>query len=200
MQIHLLKSKNFQMDKPKLASAELSILAQVHDILDQAAQDITVETRIEKLLEVSQIVKDQQETIDLIDRIRNTAGQIKIAFVQKELPNLIGEVQFTSDEFLVLKQGKTKYLVALNYIEIISGVDERAVFRNANQQLNTPLLWLKNLIDDCKLVTVQLISGRAISGQISRFNSDHLDLVSASQVNLISLNSIVYLRSSNEAN
>ena len=200
MQIHLLKSKNFQMDKPKLASAELSILAQVHDILDQAAQDITVETRIEKLLEVSQIVKDQQETIDLIDRIRNTAGQIKIAFVQKELPNLIGEVQFTSDEFLVLKQGKTKYLVALNHIEIISGVDERAVFRNANQQLNTPLLWLKNLIDDCKLVTVQLISGRAISGQISRFNSDHLDLVSASQVNLISLNSIVYLRSSNEAN
>lgn len=200
MQLHLLNGKNFQMDKPKLASAELNILAQVDEILDQAAQDIKVESRIEKLLEVSQIVKDQQETVDLIDRIRNTEGQIKIAFTQKELPNVIGEVQFTSDEFLVLKQGNTKYLIALNQVEIISGVDEKAIFRTTNYQVNTPLLWLKNLIDDCKLVTVQLISGRAISGQISRFNSDHLDLVSASQINLIPFNSIVYLRSSNEAN
>jgi hypothetical protein len=170
MQFHLLNGKNFQMDKPKLASAELNILAQVDEILDQAAQDIKVESRIEKLLEVSQIVKDQQETVDLIDRIRNTEGQ------------------------------KTKYLIALNQVEIISGADEKAIFRTTNYQVNTPLLWLKNLIDDCKLVTVQLISGRAILGQISRLNSDHLDLVSASQINLIPFNSIVYLRSSNEAN
>lgn len=187
------------MDQQNLVATELGVLVQASEILNQAAQDITIENRIEKLIEVNQIVREEQETVNLIDRIRNTAGEIKLHFAQKELPNLAGEIQFTSEDFLVLKQAKTQYLIALKQVEIISGVDDKAILRNLSQELNTPLLWLKNLVDAQNSVTVQLLSGRTLSGKINRLSCDHLDLSSSTQISLVPLNSIVFLRCDYEA-
>ena len=65
-------------------------------ILKDAHEEITVETRMEKLLEVADGIKFEQEQINLIDRIRNTEREITLAINCPSFPIVTGSIKFTS--------------------------------------------------------------------------------------------------------
>lgn len=165
-------------------------------ILKDAHEEITVETRMEKLLEVADGIKFEQEQINLIDRIRNTEREITLAINCPSFPIVTGSIKFTSKQFLVMGSNRTNYLVNLDHTIYLAGVDQRAIFRIENSDLDTTSMWIKNLIEDQLQITIYLISGNQLSGKLIRFGSDHLDLLVNNQAYLIPLNSLVLLRSS----
>ena len=199
MQTFFNCGQTLQMDMQKFELDSLQVLAQANSILSQAAEDITVETRIEKRLEVSQIVRSIQENISLLDRLRNTEGPVTICLNCENYPIVSGEIRFTSEDFLVLDKPQAQFLVRLNQIEYIFGAETRGIYRNVNNSVNTPLLWFKNLIDASKQVSVNLVSGKTFTGQIIRLNSDHFDLLVRQNTYLIPLAAIALIRSNNEA-
>lgn len=165
-------------------------------ILKDAHEEITVETRMEKLLEVADGIKFEQEQINLIDRIRNTESEITLAINCPSFPILTGSIKFTSKQFLVISSSRTNYLINLDHTVYLAGVDHRAVFRIENKNLDTTSMWVKNLIEDQSPISIYLISGSQLSGKLIRFGSDHLDLLVNSQTYLIPICSLVLLRSS----
>lgn len=164
-------------------------------ILKDAHEEITVETRMEKLLEVADGIKFEQKQINLIDRIRNTEREITLAINCPSFPILTGSIKFTSKQFLVISCNRTNYLVNLGHTIYLAGVDQRAVFRIENSDLDTTSMWVKNLIDDQLQITIYLITGNQLSGKLIRFGSDHLDLLVHNQTYLIPITSLVLLRS-----
>ena len=198
MQTIFTCGQTLQMEIQKFDLNSLEVLAQANSIVSQAAEDITVETRIEKRLEITQLIRSAQEQVSLLDRIRNTDGQITLCLNCANYPTVSGEIRFTSDEFLVIDQSQAQFLVRLNQIEYIFGAENKGIYRNANNSVDTTLLWLKNLIDSNHHVSVHLISGKTFTGQIVRLNSDHFDLVVNQNRYLIPLVAIALIRSNNE--
>ncbi len=198
MQTIFTCGQTLQMEIQKFDLNSLEVLAQANSIVSQAAEDITVETRIEKRLEITQLIRSAQEQVSLLDRIRNTDGQITLCLNCANYPTVSGEIRFTSDEFLVIDQSQAQFLVRLSQIEYIFGAENKGIYRNANNSVDTTLLWLKNLIDSNHHVSVHLISGKTFTGQIVRLNSDHFDLVVNQNRYLIPLVAIALIRSNNE--
>lgn len=198
MQTIFTCGQTLQMEIQKFDLNSLEVLAQANSIVSQAAEDITVETRIEKRLEITQLIRSAQEQVSLLDRIRNTDGQITLCLNCANYPTVSGEIRFTSDEFLVIDQSQAQFLVRLNQIEYIFGAENKGIYRNANNSVDTTLLWLKNLIDSSHHVSVHLISGKTFTGQIVRLNSDHFDLLVNQNTYLIPLVAIALIRSNNE--
>ena len=164
-------------------------------ILKDAHEEITVETRIEKLLEVADGIKFEQEHINLLDRIRNTESEITLSVNCPSFPIVTGSIRFTSKQFLVISSNRKNYLVNLDHTTYLTGVDQRAVFRIENSELDTTSMWVKNLIENQSEISIYLISGNQLSGKLIRFGSDHLDLLVNNQTYLISITSLVLLRS-----
>ena len=164
-------------------------------ILKDAHEEITVETRIEKLLEVADGIKFEQEHINLLDRIRNTESEITLAVNCPSFPIVTGSIRFTSKQFLVISSNRTNYLVNLHHTIYLTGVDQRAVFRIENSELDTTSMWVKNLIENQSEISIYLITGNQLSGKLIRFGSDHLDLLVNNQIYLIPITSLVLLRS-----
>lgn len=200
MQTTFHSGQTLRMENQKFDVMQLEVLAQVEAILAQVAEEITVESRIEKLLEVTQLVRQQHESINLIDRIRNTDGEVTVQLNCQNFSTITGSIKFTSDNYLVISNANCDYFLNCSFIELVLGVDSRAVFRTTNLAVDTTLLWLKNLIEVNKQVSIQLASGKYLSGQIIRSNYDHLDLLVNGQTLLIPLHSIVLLRSIYGAN
>lgn len=198
MQAVFTCGQTLRMEIQKFDFNSLEILAQANSIVSQAAEDISVENRIEKRLEISQLIRSAQEQVSLLDRIRNTEGQITLCLNCANYPMITGEIRFTSDDFLVLDQGQAQFLVRLNQIEYISGAETKGIYRNVNNSVDTTLLWLKNLIESNRHVSVQLASGKTFSGQIVRLNHDHFDLLVNQNRYLIPLAAIALIRSNNE--
>lgn len=198
MQAVFTCGQTLQMEIQKFDLNSLEVLAQANSIVSQAAEDITVETRIEKRLEITQLIRSAQEQVSLLDRIRNTDGQITLCLNCANYPTVSGEIRFTSDEFLVIDQSQAQFLVRLNQIEYIFGAENKGIYRNANNSVDTTLLWLKNLIDSNHQVSVHLISGKTFTGQIVRLNSDHFDLLVNQNTYLIPLVAIALIRNNNE--
>lgn len=198
MQTIFTCGQTLQMEIQKFDLNSLEVLAQANSIVSQAAEDITVETRIEKRLEITQLIRSAQEQVSLLDRIRNTDGQITLCLNCANYPTVSGEIRFTSDEFLVIDQSQAQFLVRLNQIEYIFGAENKGIYRNANNSVDTTLLWLKNLIDSNHQVSVHLISGKTFTGQIVRLNSDHFDLLVNQNTYLIPLVAIALIRNNNE--
>ena len=164
-------------------------------ILKDAHEEITVETRIEKLLEVADGIKFEQEHINLIDRIRNTESEITLAINCPSYPVVTGSIRFTSERFLVINSNRINYLVNLTHSIYLAGVDQRAVFRIENCELDTTAMWIKNLVENNSSVCLYLINGNQLNGKLIRFGSDHLDLLVNQQAYLIPISSLVLLRS-----
>lgn len=198
MQTIFTCGQTLQMEIQKFDLNSLEVLAQANSIVSQAAEDITVETRIEKRLEITQLIRSAQEQVSLLDRIRNTDGQITLCLNCANYPTVSGEIRFTSEDFLVIDQSQAQFLVRLNQIEYIFGAENKGIYRNANNSVDTTLLWLKNLIDSNHHVSLHLISGKTFTGQIVRLNSDHFDLVVNQNRYLIPLVAIALIRSNNE--
>ena len=198
MQTIFTCGQTLQMEIQKFDLNSLEVLAQANSIVSQAAEDITVETRIEKRLEITQLIRSAQEQVSLLDRIRNTDGQITLCLNCANYPTVSGEIRFTSEDFLVIDQSQAQFLVRLNQIEYIFGAENKGIYRNANNSVDTTLLWLKNLIDSSHHVSVHLISGKTFTGQIVRLNSDHFDLLVNQNTYLIPLVAIALIRSNNE--
>lgn len=198
MQTIFTCGQTLQMEIQKFDLNSLEVLAQANSIVSQAVEDITVETRIEKRLEITQLIRSAQEQVSLLDRIRNTDGQITLCLNCANYPTVSGEIRFTSEDFLVIDQSQAQFLVRLNQIEYIFGAENKGIYRNANNSVDTTLLWLKNLIDSSHHVSVHLISGKTFSGQIVRLNSDHFDLLVNQNTYLIPLVAIALIRNNNE--
>lgn len=198
MQTIFTCGQTLQMEIQKFDLNSLEVLAQANSIVSQAAEDITVETRIEKRLEITQLIRSAQEQVSLLDRIRNTDGQITLCLNCANYPTVSGEIRFTSEDFLVIDQSQAQFLVRLNQIEYIFGAENKGIYRNANNSVDTTLLWLKNLIDSSHHVSVHLISGKTFTGQIVRLNSDHFDLLVNQNTYLIPLVAIALIRNNNE--
>ena len=198
MQTIFTCGQTLQMEIQKFDLNSLEVLAQANSIVSQAAEDITVETRIEKRLEITQLIRSAQEQVSLLDRIRNTDGQITLCLNCANYPTVSGEIRFTSEDFLVIDQSQAQFLVRLNQIEYIFGAENKGIYRNANNSVDTTLLWLKNLIDSNHHVSVHLISGKTFTGQIVRLNSDHFDLLVNQNTYLIPLVAIALIRNNNE--
>ena len=198
MQTIFTCGQTLQMEIQKFDLNSLEVLAQANSIVSQAAEDITVETRIEKRLEITQLIRSAQEQVSLLDRIRNTDGQITLCLNCANYPTVSGEIRFTSEDFLVIDQSQAQFLVRLNQIEYIFGAENKGIYRNANNSVDTTLLWLKNLIDSNHHVSVHLISGKTFTGQIVRLNFDHFDLLVNQNTYLIPLVAIALIRNNNE--
>ena len=151
MQTIFTCGQTLQMEIQKFDLNSLEVLAQANSIVSQAAEDITVETRIEKRLEITQLIRSAQEQVSLLDRIRNTDGQITLCLNCANYPTVSGEIRFTSEDFLVIDQSQAQFLVRLNQIEYIFGAENKGIYRNANNSVDTTLLWLKN----CMATAVQ---------------------------------------------
>lgn len=164
-------------------------------ILKDAHEEITVETRIEKLIEVADGIKFEQEHIKLIDRIRNTESEITLAINCPSFPIVTGSIRFTSDQFLVISKNRINFLVNLAHAIYLAGVDQRAVFRIENSDLDTTSMWVKNLVENLSIVSIYLSNGNQLSGKLIRFGNDHLDLLVHNQTYLIPIKSLVLLRS-----
>ncbi|MEN9741165.1 MAG: hypothetical protein RIR66_121 [Actinomycetota bacterium] len=164
-------------------------------ILKDAHEEITVETRIEKLIEVTDGIKFEQEHINLIDRIRNTESEITLAINCPSFPIVNGSIRFTSERFLVISNNRINYFVNLSHSIYLAGVDQRAVFRIENSDLDTTSMWVKNLVENQSPVSIYLINGNQLSGKLIRFGNDHLDLLVGKQSYLIPITSLVLLRS-----
>lgn len=190
--------QTLQMEIQKFDLNSLEVLAQADSIVSQAVEDITVETRIEKRLEISQLIRSAQEQVSLLDRIRNTEGQLTLCLNCANYPTVSGEIRFTSEDFLVIAQRQAQFLVRLNQIEYIFGAETKGIHRTTNNSVDTTLLWLKNLIDSNRQVFVHLIGGKTFIGQIVRLNSDHFDLLVNQSSYLIPLAATALIRSNNE--
>ncbi len=164
-------------------------------ILKEAHEEITVETRIEKLIEVADGIKFEQEHINLIDRIRNTESEVTLAINCRSFPIVTGSIRFTSEQFLVISSNRINYLINLAHAIYLAGVDPRAVFRVENSDLDTTTMWVKNLVENQSIVSIYLINGIQLSGTLIRFGNDHLDLLVHNQSYLIPTTSLVLLRS-----
>ena len=178
---------------------ESQVLVQAENIVREASEELSVETRIERLIEVADGVNFEQGLVQLIDRIRNTETDITVALNCPNFPVVTGSVFFTSDQFIVLKNLKTSYLINLRHANYFVGVDQKAVFRTTNDSIDTTTMWLKNLISRQKQVTIYLTNGNYLQGQLVRFSQDHVDLLIRDQVFVISINCLILLRSSDEA-
>lgn len=177
---------------------ESQVLVQAENIVREASEELSVETRIERLIEVADGVNFEQELVKLIDRIRNTETEITVAVNCPNFPVVTGSVLFTSEQFIVLKHLKTSYLVNLLQTNYFVGVDQKAVFRTINESIDTTTMWLKNLITKQKQVTIYLTNASYLQGQLIRFSQDHLDLLIQGQIYVIPINCLVLLRSGDE--
>lgn len=175
--------------------SSISAVDLAESILKDAHEEITVETRIEKLIEVADGIKFEQEHINLIDRIRNTESEVTLAINCPSFPILTGSIRLTSEQFLVISNSQINYLVNLASAIYLTGVDQRAVFRIENSELNTTSMWVKNLVESQSVVSIYLINGNQLSGKLIRFGNDHLDLLVHNQTYLIPITSLVLLRS-----
>ena len=169
---------------------------QAEQIIHAAHEEFTVESRIETLIEVIDGVAFEQEQVNLIDRIRNTENEITVSLNCSNMPVVQGQVRFTSERFLVLKNQNGNFLINLVHTNYFLDVDQRAVFRIENVEIDTTSMWIKNLTQSQSRVSIYLVNGLQISGQLIRFSHDHLDLLVNQQTYLIPITNLVTLRSS----
>lgn len=186
------------MDDQKFDLAAVEILDQAAIILRDAQDEIAIEDRIDDSLEVIENIRYEQESINLIDRIRNTEDQITIRVNCSSFPIVIGSVRFTSDEFIVIRTKPADFLVNISQVLMVSQVEELAVFRTNQGEINTTTMWIKNLIDCETQVTIYLVGGNQLVGKLTRFSHDHLDLRTNTLNILLPLSAVVLIRSSNE--
>lgn len=190
--------QNLQMDYQKLEISSIEVLDQAENILKDVGEEIEIENRIEKNLEVSEAVRSEQELITLIDRIRNTESEIAATINCPSYPVVTGEIRFTSEKYLVLHKPNSDFLINLAHITYLVGIDQRAIFKSELFQVDTTLMWLNNLIDHQNQVTIYLVNGNQLCGQLIRFSQDHLDVQIATQVFLIPISAVILIRSSIE--
>jgi hypothetical protein len=192
----VMKNENTQI-------TALDVLDQVEVILQDVAELVETENRVDETLELTESIRLEQESINLIDRIRNTAGEITISLNCPSYPLLTGLVRFSSPEYLVLRGNNSDYFINLAQIVMLKSVDERAIFKLTQLEFDTTKMWLKNLLDESQYVTVFLADGSQHDGVVTRLNHDHIDLVNYNCANsktslLIPLDSITLIRKSNE--
>lgn len=186
------------MEKQKFEISSVEVLDQAENLLREVSEEIEIETRLDKSVEVFEAIRAEQELINLIDRIRNTEGQISILTGLKHFPTITGEVRFTSDKYVVLANAQSNLLISLNQILLVNQVAEQAVFRAEHFPVETTTMWIKNLIDLGIEVSIYLVSGQQITGKIIRFGHDHLDVQFKCQKVLIPTSAIAIIRSVNE--
>jgi hypothetical protein len=191
------------MDKKDYETSATEVLEHAASYLLEIGEEIFIEERVIRTVEVFEAIRFEQELINLIDRVRNTENEIVITTNSDSLPVIHGKVRFTSDRYLVISNTFGDYLINLAHIVLINEVDNRAVFRTEHFPIETTTMWIKNLIDQQLLVTIFLVGVRQLSGQITRFGHDHLDLVidnpqDLMQRILIPLSAIQIIRSLNE--
>ena len=187
-----------QMDNEKFEISSIEVLDQAENILRDVKEEIEIENRIDKALELTDAIRFEQESVSLIDRIRNTETEISMAINCPNFPVVTGEVRFTSDEYLVLAKDKNNFLINLCQVSYVVGVDNLATFRPNEFQVNTTFLWIKNLIDAENLLTIYLTNGNQLHGQLIRFSNDHFDLRVKNHNFLIPASAIVLIRSTDE--
>ena len=187
-----------QMENEKFEIFSIEVLDQAENILRDVKEEIEIENRIDKVLELTDAIRFEQESVSLIDRIRNTDAEISMAINCPNFPVVTGEVRFTSDEYLVLAKDKNNFLINLSQVSYVVGVDNLATFRPNEFQVNTTFLWIKNLIDAENLLTIFLTNGNQLQGQLIRFSDDHFDLRVKNHNFLIPSSAIVLIRSTNE--
>lgn len=173
----------------------IEVLDQLEVIVQSAAEEIVVESRLEETLEIYESIRYEQELINFIDRLRNTEGEIQVTMACKNYPLITGEIRFTSDEYLVLSNSQADYFIASKHICLINNADPKAIFRMDTLPIETTMLWIKNLIDAQSLVSVTLLGDIQLVGTIIRFGHDHLDFVAASKYFVIPMSAIVVIRS-----
>ncbi len=187
------------MEKQDHDLGALEVLDQTAKFLQEIGEEIFIEERINKTIEIDEVIRCEQEVINLIDRIRNTENEITVTINNSCLPALNGEVRFTSEKYLVIANQKAHFLINLSHLIMLSQVDNKAVFRTEYFPAETTTMWIKNLIDKNTQVTIFLSGDRQITGQITRFSHDHLDLhINQVQKLLIPLYAIQVIRSLNE--
>jgi hypothetical protein len=191
------------MDKKDYETSATEVLEHTANYLMEIGEEIFIEERVTRTVEVFEAIRFEQELINLIDRVRNTENEIVITTSSDFLPVVNGKVRFTSDRHLIISNRFADYLISLAHIVMINEVDNRAVFRTEYFAIETTTMWIKNLIDQELLVTIYLVGARQLSGQITRFGHDHLDLVignpkDSMQKMLIPLSAIQVIRSINE--
>lgn len=175
----------------------IKVLDDLELIVRSATEEIAVESRLEETLEIYESIRFEQESINFVDRLRNTEGEIQVAINDKNFPLITGEIRFTSDDHLVLANSQADYFISNSQICFINRVDNKAIFRIQNLPIETTTLWIKNVIDQQKVVSVSLLSGIQIIGKINRFGHDHLDFQSRNQNYLLPIAAIVLIRSNN---
>jgi hypothetical protein len=186
------------MENQKFELSSVEVLDQAENLLRAASEEIEIETRLDKSVEVFEAVRAEQELISLIDRVRNTEGQISILTGNKSLPAITGEVRFTSDKYIVITNQQSDFLISLDQILLVNQVAEQAVFRTNHILVETTTMWIKNLIDLETEVNIYLVGGHLVSGKLIRFGHDHLDVQINLQTALIPTSAISIIRSKNE--
>ena len=186
------------MENQKFEIGSVEVLDQAENFLRAASEEIEIESRLDKSVEVFEAVRAEQELISLIDRIRNTDSQISILTTNKSLPAVTGDIRFTSEKYLVISNQQSDYLISLDQILLVNQVAEQAVFRTNYFAVETTTMWIKNLIDLETEVNIYLVGGHQVSGKLMRFGHDHLDVQINRQKALIPNSAIAIIRSKNE--
>lgn len=186
------------MENQKFEIGSVEVLDQAENFLRAASEEIEIESRLDKSVEVFEAVRAEQELINLIDRIRNTDSQISILTTNKSLPAVTGDIRFTSEKYLVISNQQSDYLISLDQILLVNQVAEQAVFRTNYFAVETTTMWIKNLIDLETEVNIYLVGGHQVSGKLMRFGHDHLDVQINRQKALIPNSAIAIIRSKNE--
>lgn len=179
--------------------SQLQLLDQTENIFRDTQEDVEIENRLETLLEVSESTRSEQESIRLIDRIRNTENEISIMLNCSIFPVVSGNVRFSSVNFVVLQSGLTNYFVNLSKIVYLICVDQRAIFRTEDLLIDTTTMWLKNLIDNFAAISIYLTNGIHMTGYLIRFSKDHVDMQINQNLYLIPFSAIVLIRCNYEA-
>lgn len=171
---------------------ESSLIAELNRVLLQAAEEVESEQRLDLAYEVLETIRFEQAHTSWLDRLRNTSSSVELRLTHDQLPSAFGEVKHIADPFLILENETTQYLVNLECVYAIAGLNERSKTNAKPDAIN----WLDNVwfhdLADHKLVSTWYLRGdQVIEGACVRSGFDSIDIEISAKTFTIPKQSIV---------
>jgi uncharacterized protein YbdZ (MbtH family) len=174
------------------AEFESSIITELNRVLLQAAEEVESEERLDLAYEVLETVRYEQAQVSWLDRLRNTASPVELRVAHAQFPLVTGKVRHLAEQFMILENSTTQFLVNYEFVLAASGLNELSQKSSSPDAINwLDNVWFYDLADQHLSSSWYLVGDQFIEGACRRIGFDSLDIETNSKVFTIPKRSIV---------
>lgn len=174
------------------AEFESSLFAELNRVLLQAAEEVESEERLDLAYEVLETVRYEQAQVSWLDRLRNTSSPVELRIAHAQLPLVAGRVRHLAEQFMILENSTTQFLVNYEFVLAASGLNELSQKSKSPDVINwLDNVWFHDLADQHLSSSWYLVGDQVIEGACRRTGFDSLDIETSSKVFTIPKSSIV---------